>query len=75
MADTRLVHFSTSSPLRIETGTMATSGISGSSSWSSSQRRSPPAHMAMTTSLTVAPRAFLTSFTALSDVERKANRR
>ena len=75
MAETRLVHFSVSSPLRIETGTIATSGSSGSSSWSSSHRRSPPAHMAMTTSLTVAPRAFLTSFTAASEVERKANRR
>ena len=66
MADTLLVHFSVSSPVRVETGTIATSGSSGSSSWSSSHRRSPPAHIAMSMSLTVAPSVFLTSFMAPS---------
>ena len=55
IADTRLVHRSASSPVRTETGIMATSGSSGSASCSSSHVRSPPAHTAITTSLTVAP--------------------
>ena len=40
---------------RTDTGTAATSGPVGSASWSASQRRSAPAHSAMTTSLTVSP--------------------
>ena len=61
MLETRFVHFSVSSPVRIDTGTMAMSGWSGSASCFSSQVRSPPAHTAITTSFTVAPSAFLMS--------------
>ena len=75
MPETRFVHFSVSSPVRIDTGTMAMSGTSGRASWVSSQVRSPPAQAAITTSFTVAPRAFLMSFTSSSDVERNAKRR
>ena len=35
MADTRFVQRSSSSPVRIDTGIMATSGLVGSASWSS----------------------------------------
>ena len=73
--DTRLVQRSASSPVRIETGTSATSGSSGSASCSSSQVRSPPAQTAMTTSLTVAPKADLMALTAGSDAEPIASLR
>ena len=72
MLDTRFVHFSVSSPVRIDTGTIATSGTSGRASWSSSHVRSPPAHAAITTSFTVAPSAFLMSLTS---VERRGPER
>ncbi len=75
MADTRFVHFSVSSPVRIETGIIAPSGLSGSASCCSSHVRSPPAHTAITTSFTVAPSAFLMPFTDSSDADRNANRR
>ena len=38
-----------------DTGIIAISGDSGSASWSASQRRSAPAHIARTTSLTETP--------------------
>ena len=75
MADTRLVQRSASSPVRTDTGIMATSGWSGRASWASSHVRSPPAQTAITTSLTVAPRAFLIALMSDSDAERKAKRR
>jgi len=65
--------FSVSS--RTETGTIASSGSSGSASWSRSQRRSAPAHSAITTSFTVAPSAFFTFFTELIGKDPNANRR
>ena len=61
--ETRLVHLSVSSPVRIDTGTMATSGALGSASSSSRYRRSAPAQTAITTSLSVTPRRFLIVFT------------
>src|SRR5262245_27817857 len=71
--------WSPSSPVdtveRIETGTAATNGIGGNESWSISQRRSAPVAMAMTTSLTVSPKAFLTCLTSSSGTEPYANRR
>ena len=73
--DTRLVQSSASSPERIETGTMARSGLSGSASWRSRYSRSAPAEMAMTTSLTVPPVASFNRLMLASDVERMAKRR
>ena len=70
MLETRFVHFSVSSPVRIDTGTMAMSGVSGRASCFSSQVRSPPAQAAITTSFTVAPSAFLMSLMRVSDVDR-----
>ncbi len=55
MVETRLPWVPFCSSVRTETGTAATSGASGSASWSSSQCRSAPADSAITTSLTVMP--------------------
>ena len=74
MADTLLPPTSVPA-VRIETGTIATSGPSGSASRSWSQVRRAPAVMAMTTSLTETPKAFLTRLTSGSDTEPKAKRR
>ena len=75
MADTRLVHGSSSSPVRIDTGTIARSGRSGSASWASRYSRSPPAQIAMTMSLTVPPVASLRRLMFSRDVVRMAKRR
>ena len=60
---------------RTDTGIIATSGTSGSASWSISQRRSAPALIAITTSLTEKPKAFFTFLTLSSSTLRKATRR
>ena len=60
---------------RTETGIIATSGVSGSASCSVSQRRSAPAHIAITTSLTETPNAFFTSLTRPRSTLRNATRR
>ncbi len=60
---------------RTDTGIMAISGCSGSASCTVSQRRSAPAHMAITTSLTETPKAFLTVLTVPRSTLRNATRR
>ena len=75
MPDTRLVHVSSSSPVRMETGTIARSGRSGSASWRSRYSRSAPAEIAMTTSLSVPPVASFSRLRLDSDAERMAKRR
>src|SRR6201982_3257832 len=60
---------------RTDTGIIETSGWSGSASWSRSQRRSAPAHMAITTSFTDTPKTFFTALTVSRLTLRKANRR
>src|ERR1700739_2714624 len=73
--ETRLVHGSSSSPVRVDTGTMARSGRSGSASGDSRYWRRPPAQMAITMSFTVPPVAFLSALTFSNDVVRMAKRR
>src|SRR6202008_3782131 len=73
--ETRLVHGSSSWPVRMDTGTMARSGQSGSASWDSRYWRSPPAQIAITMSFTVPPVAFLSALIFSKDVVRMANRR
>ena len=75
MLDTRLVHGSVSSPVRMLTGTIARSGLSGSASCLIRYSRNAPAQMAITTSLTVPPVAFLSALMFSSDVPRMAKRR
>ena len=75
MLDTRLVHTSVSSPVRMLTGTIARSGLSGSASCLIRYSRSAPVQMAMTTSLRVPPVAFFSTFRFSSDVPRIAKRR
>src|ERR1700745_235575 len=60
---------------RTDTGIIETSGGSGSASGSRSQRRSAPAHMAITTSFTDTPKTFFTALTVSRLTLRKANRR
>ena len=75
MPPTRLVHGSSSSPVRIDTGTIARNGASGSASWRSRYSRSAPAQIAITTSLTVQPVASFSALMLASAVDRIANRR
>ena len=75
IVEMRLPNVPFSSARRTETGTIATSGSRGSSSRSSSQVRSAPAHKATTTSFTVTPTWLLIAFTVSSDSEPSANRR
>ena len=74
-ADTRLVHGSSSAPVRIDAGTIARSGRSGSASWASRYSRSAPAQTARTMSLTVAPVASLRRLMFGRDAVRMAKRR
>ena len=71
----RLPNVPRCSRVRTETGICATSGSSGSSSWSTSQRRTAPAQSVTTTSLTVTPKDRLTALTSSRDSWPKANRR
>jgi hypothetical protein len=73
--ETRLVHGSSSSPVLIDTGTIARNGCAGRASRRSRNSRSAPAQTAITTSFTVPPVASLSAFTLSSAVERIANRR
>ena len=73
--DTRFVHGSASSPVRIETGTIARSGASGSASCSIRYSRSAPAQIAITTSLTVPPVASFSRLMLASFECRIAKRR
>ncbi len=75
MLDTRFVQGSSSSPVRIDTGTIARNGLSGSASWWSRYSRSAPAQIAITMSLTVQPVASLSALMFSSEVERIAKRR
>jgi hypothetical protein len=75
MAPTRFVHGSSSRPVRIDTGTIALSGCSGSASWRSRYSRKAPVQIAMTTSLTVQPVASLSALMFPIDVDRIAKRR
>ena len=75
MPPTRLVHGSSSSPVRIDTGTIARNGASGSASWRSRYSRSAPVQIAMTTSLTVQPLASFSALMLPRAVDRIANRR
>jgi hypothetical protein len=69
IADTWLPIAAACSAVRIDTGIIAISGLSGNASWSTSQRRSAPAQIAITTSLTVQPYSSLTFFTLFNDTE------
>ena len=71
----RLPYAPFSSSVRTDTGTMATSGSSGSASRSSSHSRTAPAHSATTTSLTVMPTAFLSCLTVSRESWPNAKRR
>ena len=75
IADTLLPSAPLLAGSRTDTGIIAISGWSGSASWSMSQRRSAPAHIAITTSLTDTPKAFFTILTVSRSTLRKANRR
>ena len=75
IADTLLPSAPLLAGSRTDTGIIATSGWSGSASWSMSQRRSAPAHIAITTSLTDTPKAFFTALTVSRLTLRNANRR
>ena len=75
MPPTRLVQGSSSSPVRIDTGTIARSGASGSASCRSRYSRKAPVQIAITTSLTVHPVASFNALMLPSAVERIANRR
>ncbi len=75
MLDTRFVQGSSSSPVRIDTGTIARNGLSGSASWWSRYSRSAPAQIAITMSLTVQPVAVFSALMFSSEVERIAKRR
>jgi hypothetical protein len=74
-ADTRLVHGSSSWPVRMDAGTIARSGRSGSASWANRYSRSAPAQTAMTMSLTVPPVASLRRLMFGRDAVRMAKRR
>ena len=75
MVEIRLPYVPASSSVRTDTGIIATSGSSGSSSRSSSQPRTAVAHSATTTSLTVIPSSFLSRLTVSSESEPNAKRR
>ena len=75
MADTLLPSAPLLAGSRTETGIIAMSGWDGSASRSASQRRRAPAHMAITTSLTETPKAFLTVLTVARSTLRNANLR
>ena len=61
--------------MRTDTGTCATSGVSGRSSCSISQRRTAPAQTETTTSLTVAPCVFLAALKSARGIWPKTKRR
>ena len=71
----RLPYVPVCSLVLTETGICATSGSSGSSECSTSQRRTTPAHIETTTSLTVQPCSFFTALTSSSVSWPNANRR
>ena len=75
IADTLLPSAPLLAGSRTDTGIIAISGWSGSASWSMSQRRSAPAHIAITTSLTDTPKAFFTILTVARSTLRNANLR
>ena len=73
--DTRLPKVPCCSSVRTDTGTIATSGSSGRSSWSISHSRSAEAQRVTTTSLTVMPAALLIALTVSSETWPMARRR
>ena len=75
ITETRLPNARASSAVLTETGTMASSGLEGSSSCSINQRRSAVVQSARTTSLTVTPKAFFTRLTSSSGSDPNATRR
>ena len=75
MADTLFPSAPLLAGSRTDTGIIAMSGWLGSASWSVSQRRSAPAHIAITTSLTDTPKAFFTVLTSARSTLRNANLR
>ena len=75
MAESWLPGSSWVSSLRIDTGTDATSDLSGRSSWAISHLRIDPAQAASTTSFTVVPYTRLTSLKSSSEALPKAMER
>ena len=75
IADTRFVHGSSSSPVRIDTGTIARSGSSGRASCSIRYSRNAPVQIAMTTSFSVPPVASFRRLRFESCIDRMAKRR
>ena len=75
MAETWLPKVPICSRVRTDTGMTPSSGSVGSSPRSSSQERSPAAHRATTTSLTVQPKVFLIVLTSSRGSDPNATRR
>ena len=67
IVEIRLPNVPNCSGVRTETGTIVTSGSSGSSPCSIRNSRIADAHIVITTSLTVLPKAFLTALTSVSE--------
>ena len=75
MPDTRLPRAPCSAAVRTDTGTRATSDVSGSSPRAANRVRRPPAVTPRTTSLAVAPNTAATRLTSASGRSAKATRR
>ena len=75
MAETWLPKVPICSGVRTDTGMTPSRGSVGSSPRSSSQERSPAAHRARTTSLTVQPKVFLIVLTSSRGSDPNATRR